>query len=512
MSRPGRSLLLRAMELTHELGGRVRTDPLAYSRWTEPQALFLASRAKRKMFRTGNRGGKTWTSMADAVWRARGRHPFRPDLTEPESGWVTSVSWSQLAEGPMAVLHNMLGDRYSGPAYQPGKGYGNRSPVLRLPGGATIGFRTGDQCARRLSGAEKSWIVLDEPQTMEVYREAERRTARATGDRSISLAMTPVNAPGPLGWLEELVEAGVMEDHHHMLTTSLLTFTREVYDEGGRNRPMPPLAMRLSDGTVLDAAWIEEQRRTTLPLWAPIILDGHYRSNSEGALYKGLDPAKHLVTFENLPVDLDTGRWKLRLGVDLGSLARTQCAILVATDTTGPHPRVVILDFVESEHAGSLAEDDAKQILDMLDHWQIEWRDLESAYCDIAHQPGMGRGDPKSASKLAVELKKHMGLVTGKGRRSQPLSPRLSTVKTGQGGLGNAKRRGIELIHESTVRSDCFLVVDAPGGRRAFECLSIFEDSGPRDPGGHCADGLRYALWPVSQGWSRVTGIPKISA
>lgn len=478
-----RQALLALLRGAESLQAHVRRHPLDYARWTNPQLTYLRSQAKRKLLRIGNRGGKSYVALADVHWRAKKCHPYRPDWNArkgPTHQWVVSYSWSQLV--PLMRLYREYlgeGDLARSPNWDPAKGWGKDAPTLVYADGSTVGFRTMRQGALAFAGAELDHILKDEPGTIEEYRELERRVITRAGD--LSYVMTPVNAPGDLGWLRDLCTEKVFEDLHYPMTEELFRY------EDGSLRTLP-------DGTMCDAAWIEDQAKAVPARWREIVLHGGWDEIvTDGVFSETFSRARHVHTFQ-----LD-GRETLVLGIDHGSQAYTETAVLAAVDESGEYPGIYILDCYEAAQ-DSPPDQDAKAILAMLQRHGLAWKKLRRATGDITHYGGRGRINKKSNKDLAYELAREMKLG-----RNAALVPPIWTAKTGAGSNPRGSvYRGLSWLHRALLRQDQLTIHP-----RCTSLIEAFEKykGGSTDPHGHLIDATRYALdHYINRGQTRNVG------
>lgn len=476
-----RPALLKALKATEGLAELVDRDPLRYARWTAPQVEYLSSRARRKMLRMGNRGGKSWVALADVAYRARKRHPFRPDWDQrigPQHQWIVGVSWGQLIP-LMRLFRGFLwpGELAKEPNWSQAKGWGKDSPTLVWPDGSTVTWRTMEQRTRMHAGAAVDHCLIDEPCSDATYRELERRVVSRAGD--LSLSLTPINAPGPLDWLQGLVNDQVVQDLHFRMTPDLFRFA----DTGDLRR--------LPDGTPLDQTWIDQQRREVLPRWAATILDGDWLDAAVGGLFAEIfTPDKYVSAFT-----LD-GTEKLAIGFDHGTQGLSETAVLVAVDERGEYPSVYVLDVYEAGE-NSPPERDAKGVMDMLRRHGIPWRRLTSATGDIPHYGGFGKIARKSNAELAAEIAKLQKL----GKHAA-LSPPIRQAKTGKGANPRGSvNRGLQWIYRAMQRPGHFTI--HPRCKSLIDAIPVYV-GGSEDPAGHVLDGLRYALDPwIRRGQTR---------
>ena len=474
--------LLRGME---RLSGHATRNPLDYVRWTEPQHEYLSSTASRKLLRLGNGGGKSYVALADVALRAKKAHPFRPDWNArrgPQHQWVVTYSWSQ-AVPLMGIFREFIGsnDLISAPSWDAAKGWGKAAPTLVFRDGSTVGWRTTRQGPLAHAGAKPDHVLIDEPCSVENYRELERRVFRQAGD--LSLALTPVNGPGGgLQWLRDLATDGLtgggVQDIHCPMNERLFRYT------DGTLR-------QLVDGTICNEAWIAEQSKAVPAQWREIVLEGGWDEIvTDGTFSETFSPAKHVADFK-----LD-GTEIFSLGNDHGSKAFTETAVLIAVDESGEYPHVYVLDCYEATQ-DSPADADARAILAMLKGQGLTWSRLKRATGDIAHYGGRGRINRKSNAELSYEIARQLNLG-----KNQALNPPIWTAKTGKGsGPRGSTYRGVSWLHRALLRPGQITIHP--------RCVSLIEAfqkfrGGSEDPYGHLIDALRYALdhW-INRGQTR---------
>ena len=485
-----RSAILAALLAAEAATEHARTHPLDHCRWTIAQRRYLESRRRRKMLRMGNRGGKSWVALADVAYRATKRHPFRPDWNArrgPQHQWIVTVSWSQ--QVPLQRLFRgflSADDLVKAPNWDPAKGWGKDAPTLVFRDGSTVGWRTMRQGPLAHAGADLDHVLIDEPCAAEHYRELERRVLTRAGE--ISLSLTPVNAPGDLGWLRELADEGVVQDLHFKMTEDLFRY------EDGSLRTLP-------DGTLCNQAWIEEQLKGVPMRWREIVIDGGWEEIAVDATFAEVfERAVHVSS------DLPTGKVWIGIGFDHGSGDFCETAVLVAVDKSAEFPRVHIIDAIE-QPANSPPEADAKAILAMLRRNGVAWKSgsLDWACGDIAHYGGrrnvVGR---KSNAELAAELARSLQLG-----RYEALAPPIRTAKTGMGSTPRGSVfRGESWLHKALLRPGQLRIHP-----RAESVIKAFEKyrGGSEDPHGHLMDAVRYALDPwINKGQTRTVPPPTL--
>lgn len=484
-----REALLGLLKATQGLAQHVERHPLDYARFSRPQMEYLTRRSRRKMFRVGNRGEKTFCALADVAWRARKAHPYRPDWNSrvgPQHQWIVGVSWAQLIP-LMRMFRSFLGrdELRRAPNWTFAKGWGKDSPCLEWPDGSTVTWKTMGQ-DRAHAGAGLDHALIDEPCDDETYREIERRTVRNAGD--LSLSLTPINPPAPLDWLRDMAAEKLVDDLHYPMTEDLFRFA----DTGE--------LMTLPDGTIMDAAWIEEQAKAVPLRWREIALHGGWDEVvTDGEFTEVFSPAKHVHDFT-----LD-GKEVICLGIDHGTKAYTETAVLVAVDERTEYPSVYVIDCYEARE-NSTPEQDAREILALLRRHGGDWRApwLRRVVGDIPHFGGRGKHSRKSNQELAYELAKELQLA-----RHEALNPPIWQARSGRGSnpRGSIMRR-ISWLHRALLRDG--QVTIHPRCKSLVEAFEKFR-GGSDDPHGHLIDALCYALdYYISRGQTRYVPPPTL--
>jgi len=283
---------------------RLEAAPLSHVRWTPPQDAWLTSTAPRKLLRAGNQLGKTWSAMAEVIYRATGTHPHYRTHAPPVEVWVVCTSWSQSVSIMRKFWDLVPRAAIRLTRFDPRNGFGKDNPAVVFLNGSVVRFRTTNQGPEALAGATIHYVAIDEPCDENIYRELDRRVMRNAG--SIGITLTPINRP--CGWLRTMVEAGNIVEVHATLTPENLT-------PHGASGPL-----RLLDGTPMDQRWIDEQRRITPAMYAPVVLDGEWETRPDGVFFRCFDRARHI----NANVRLDPQRGVVRwvLGIDYAAADR----------------------------------------------------------------------------------------------------------------------------------------------------------------------------------------------
>lgn len=464
--------LERLVVLERELARRRAEDPLSAMEWLPAQLAFLRSTAKRKLLRAGNQAqGKTTAGAAEGIYRALGRHPYKPVPPAPTFQWAICASEKQSRIVQRKVWELVPRDQVDPTCwYDPRKGaFVGRYPRLLLRNGSWLEFLTGGGDTTSLASEKLHHGWFDEPPESErVYNEVQKRVLRTNGD--ISITMTPVNRP--VEWVKEKAAVGAkrgqIEDLHFALLAEHLVFA-------GSGR-----VMRLEDGTPMDQAWIDGLIAETSEMEVPVVIHGEWEFRTEGAYFEKVwNPARMVV--ESMP----RGDWAEHLGIDFGDQPGKQIGLYILVDPTGGrggHPRV----HVEDEYVGTTGretnEDDARGILRMLRERGTKWSKLDGVMSDREHKAG--RGDQKSAGDLQRAVAEQLEL------EFHQVKPAVRVAKRGRGrGSGSVRTRS-RWLHGVMARGNFTVHKRCERLRAALPKYSPWNDDEWKDP----LDALLYGV------------------
>lgn len=466
--------LKRAALAARTLQHRRDTRPLEYVSWLPLQHEFLSDAAKFKLLRHGNQTiGKTWAGLGEGIYHSLGWHPFYevpppPTVgaivcpTSPQSLKIQSKLW-ELA--PKDQVHPRT-------EFIKGRGFRGRYPHILWRNGSLTYVLTAGAGGLGLAGGTYDWLHVDEPPPdSRVFQELRSRVRRGNPGR-MWMTFTPINAP--IDYLRELTEQGQISEHWRPLSAAEMIPV-------GSTRPV-----RLGDGTICDAQWVQRLRLETVPHEIPVVVDGEWETRAQGNIFRSF---KQTGPLSHVSTELPEGNVQLRLGIDHGSGANfssTATLWWAQVPKRGKgHARVGILD--EYVSAGETTEeDDALAIVEMLRRWNKTWSrtDLHSA---VGDRPWQGRktNERKDNARLMAAIERLLGIRPGL------LDPQIKTAKTGPGRGGHkGVQVGCEFLHRSMVRVDHFRV--HPRCSRFISALGMW--SGRDDQWKHIIDTARYAL------------------
>ena len=447
---------------------RVEAAPLQHIRWTPPQSAWLTSTAPRKLLRAGNQLGKTWSAMAEVIFRALGTHPHYKTHPPPVEIWVVCTSWSQSVSIMRKFWDLVPKDAIRTTRFDPRNGFGKDNPAVVFLNGSVVRFRTTNQGPEALAGATIHYVAIDEPCDEDIYRELDRRVMRNAG--AIGITLTPINRP--CDWLRAMVDAGNVQEVHALLTPDNLT-------PAGGTGPL-----RLLDGTPMDQDWIDEQRRITPAMYAPVVLDGEWETQPEGIFFRCFDRARHI----NAAIRLDPARGVIRwvLGIDYAAADRQygQVAVLSQVqsyldDKQRRQELVYAVDMVAMPGIAS-SEQFAAEVVQLLGRSGLRWRDLHAVYGD---NPVASRWVEKSNLNTSRAIARELSIP------QSALTPRILSAKDG-GPSAGAMDTGCRYIYEGLASGRIMLHPRCDLLGKGMETWDYTRDHPMKD----CIDAFRYSL------------------
>ena len=448
--------------------GRVEAAPLQHIRWTPPQSAWLTSTAPRKLLRAGNQLGKTWSATAEVIFRATGTHPHYRTHPPPVEIWVVCTSWSQSVSIMRKFWDLVPKEAIRTTRFDPRNGFGKDNPAVVFLNGSVVRFRTTNQGPEALAGATIHYVAIDEPCDEDIYRELDRRVMRNAG--AIGITLTPINRP--CDWLRAMVDAGNVQEVHALLTPDNLT-------PAGGTGPL-----RLLDGTPMDQDWIDEQRRITPAMYAPVVLDGEWETQPEGIFFRCFDRARHI----NAAIRLDPARGVIRwvLGIDYAAADRQygQVAVLSQVqsyldDKQRRQELVYAVDMVAMPGIAS-SEQFAAEVVQLLGRSGLRWRDLHAVYGD---NPVASRWVEKSNLNTSRAIARELSIP------QSALTPRVLSAKDG-GPSAGAMDTGCRYLYEGLASGRIMLHPRCDLLGKGMETWDYTRDHPMKD----CIDAFRYSL------------------
>ena len=202
----------------NEISRRKESDKLAKYNSGEKihkkQMEFHRCLKKNRWVFGGNRSGKTECGAVEAVWLARGIHPFRENKKDV-SGWVVSLSKQVQRDVAQAkVLHYLRPDfiekivMTSGRSDSAENGIIDFILVKNVFGGLSkIGFKSCDQGREKFQGSSLDFVWFDEEPPFDIYQECRMRVLDREG--IVFGTMTPLKG---LTWVYNQIYLNEMDD------------------------------------------------------------------------------------------------------------------------------------------------------------------------------------------------------------------------------------------------------------------------------------------------------------
>ena len=171
------------------------------------QLEFHKNQHKNRWVFGGNRSGKTECGAVEAIWMARGIHPYRENRKSVE-GWVVSLSTQvQRDVAQSKILHYLNKEWIYDIVMNTGKKdaceYGIIDSIIikNVFGGLSkIGFKSCDQGREKFQGTSLDFVWFDEEPPLDIYMECRMRVLDKNGD--VFGTMTPLKG---LTWVYDMV-------------------------------------------------------------------------------------------------------------------------------------------------------------------------------------------------------------------------------------------------------------------------------------------------------------------
>lgn len=165
-----------------------------------PQRDFLAGAATHhvRVYRGGNRSGKSTVGHVDSLLRALGWHPFSR-IARPQIGWILVPSWEQVSLVNWPSMRSLI------PISQVKSFSWMRKSAPEIPqaiifkGGGEIHFRSGDAGREKMQGAKIDFAMIDEELDGSLVEEVRARLLDTGGD--LFCTLTPLARKA---WVREL--------------------------------------------------------------------------------------------------------------------------------------------------------------------------------------------------------------------------------------------------------------------------------------------------------------------
>lgn len=484
--------LRSVLRATRQLRAQAEREPLAAITWLPVQLRYFRSRHLRRLFRAGNQSvGKTWAGLADLIWDAEGRHPYRPNSPLPPGQdhrefWLVCAAWGQSVAIQRKLYSLLSKDRlHPGTIYTRARGFRGKNPFVEIRhedgSYSVIRIKTTRQGTLDLAGDSISGALFDEvPVSQDVYTEVCKRTQTTGG--WVSICATMVGAP--VDWLREMAETP-FEDGTKQIDDIHTRLTPDALIPVGSRRPirLPPTPEH-PNGQVCDAAWIKRQEEETPPHEREVRVHGGWEIRYTDRVFD-IFVSDESVDGTHVHKRVPRGpRVKYLVGVDFGTKPGKQVAYLIVVEERpdGP-PAVYVFDEYQDPTGRATPRDDAKGILAMLERNGLTWRHIDWCGTDIDHLKGSAKA--KSARDLQVQIAKQLGVPP------DSLHPPCWPAKRGAGNYKDGPRIGERWLRHRMLRPHEFGV--HPRCKRLIKAFNEYM-GGHREDAKDPIDALRYGL------------------
>ena len=306
-----RSVLNDYFDVLNEIETRNIMPLLSYNTGKivhEKQLLFHKSTKRNRWVFGGNRTGKTECGAVEAIWLARGIHPFRPNKN-CVSGWVVSLSTKVQKEVAQEKILKYLNKSWiddivmkDGKKGSPEFGVIDTIVIKNVFGGLSkISFKSCEEGREKFQGASLDFVWFDEEPPEDIYYECRMRVLDKCGD--IFGTMTPLKG---------------------------LTFVyREIYLNEKCDDEVFYVFMDWSDNPFLSKAEIKRLTGAMSEAELESRKFGHFGAKDAGLVYPEFDENINVVEPFSVPRD-----WQETISIDPG-LSNPLSAHFYAVDYDG---------------------------------------------------------------------------------------------------------------------------------------------------------------------------------
>jgi phage terminase large subunit-like protein len=193
-------IILKIQMIDKELLSRKNDNLSLYnsgSKKHKKQILFHKCKKRNRWVFGGNRSGKTECGAVEAIYMARGVHPYRENRKDV-FGWIVSLSTQVQRDVAQKKVLNYLRKEWieeiimlSGRKDSPETGIIDQLVIKNVYGGkSVIGFKSCDQGREKFQGSSLDFVWFDEEPPKDIYEECKMRIFDKEGD--IFGTMTPL--------------------------------------------------------------------------------------------------------------------------------------------------------------------------------------------------------------------------------------------------------------------------------------------------------------------------------
>ncbi len=290
-----RELIERIVKIENEIKRRNGEDRLKnYNTGTlihKKQVAFHKCQKKNRWVFGGNRSGKTECGAVEAVYMARGVHPYRENK-DGVFGWVVSLSQQVQRDVAQAKILSYLNPGWiedvtmlAGKKDSLKYGVIDQIRIKNVFGGTSvIGFKSCDQGREKFQGSSLDFVWFDEEPPKDIYDECRMRVLDKKGD--IFGTMTPLKG---------------------------LTFIHdEIYLNSGNSDQVWYEFMEWADNPYLDTGEVDALTASLSEDQLESRRYGRFKA-SAGLVYPEFDENVHVIEPFNIPPD-----WQDTISIDPG--------------------------------------------------------------------------------------------------------------------------------------------------------------------------------------------------
>ncbi len=421
----------------------------------QKQMAFHRDRHRNRWMFGGNRTGKTVSGAVEAVWYARGNHPYK-EIPHPTKGWVVSLTGEVQRDVAQQEILRWLNPDWikqivtrKGKAEHPENATIDFIVVAHERGGESlISFKSCDQGREKFQGASLDYVWFDEEPPREVYEECRMRVLDTRGD--LWGTMTPLKG---LTWVYDLIYVNERNDPE--VKCWFMNWEDNPYLSGEEIRALESTLSK------------EELEARKYGRFVAI----------NGLVYKEFDETVHVIEPFEIPEE-----WQDRISIDPGYTHPLSCHFY-ACDGDGNV-------YVAGEHyaAEQNVEQHAEEIFAVAD--RLGWKRSETGYLEALIDSAATQRTAAS-ERSVVDLFLDHGILC---------NPRVNKSKFA--GIQRVK----EYLHpreglDGTKKPKLFVFSDCVNMIREFKTYRWAKDGReePQKENDHAMDELRYYIMAKPQ-------------